>query len=110
VSTDYTNILKKIKEAEETGNRLISEKKKGLEAELFSLEKEADKSIADAKAASDSYVESEAERARSAAQKDADALLAATKKRAEALSSKTLSKKQLREIIDEVLFSEFKGD
>lgn len=110
MSTNYTDTLKKIKAAEEASNREVSERRRSLEAELLSLEERSDKSIADAKAAAESYVTSEGDKARSAAEKEADALLASTKKKADALSAKSLDKKQLREIVDKVLLSEFKGE
>ena len=110
MSTNYTDTLKKIKEAEEASNRQVSERRKSLEAELLSLEQQADRSISDAKAAAESYVAGEAEKARSASQKEAEALLASTKKKAAALSARALDKKQLREIIDKVLLSEFQGE
>ena len=102
--------MKKIKEAEEASNREIAEKRKALEAELLKLENETDKAIADAKVAADAYVAAETERARRAAQDRADAILTATRREADALSAKSLSEKRLREIVDEVLFSDFKGE
>ena len=110
MSTNYTDTLKKIKDAEEASNREVSEKKKSLEAELLGIEQEADKSIAAAKTNAEAYVAKEGETAKKSSQREADALLSATKKKADQVASKMLDKKQLREIVDKVLFSEFKDE
>ena len=109
MSTDYAETLKKIKDAEEAGSREVAERKKSLEAELLTKEQAADRSIEDARKGAEEYVASETESAHDSAQREADALLASTQKKADGVSSKKLSEKELRKIIDEVLFSEFQG-
>jgi len=110
MSTDYAETLKRIKDAEEAGSREVAERKKSLEAELSTMEQAADKSIEDSRAGAEAYVSREAEDARTSSQREAEALLASTKKKADEVSSKRLGEKDLRKIIDEVLFSEFKGE
>ena len=107
MSTNYTDTLKRIKEAEEASNREVAEKKKDLEAELHDMEKVADESIEVAKRDAELYVNNEVEAAKQAAQKEADTLLTLTKKKADDISSKRLDKKEFRQIIDGILFSEF---
>jgi vacuolar-type H+-ATPase subunit H len=109
LSTNYTETLKRIKDAEEASNREVAEKKKDLEAELLSIEQAADASIEAAKKDAELSVENAAENAKGSAQKEADALLASARKNAEAISSKRLGKKELSKIIDGVVLSEFKG-
>jgi vacuolar-type H+-ATPase subunit H len=109
LSTSYTDTLKKIKDAEEASNREVSERKKALEAELMAIEQSADKSIGDAKMAAEQYVASETEKAKAEAQMEADALLASAKSNADGVASKKLDKRELRKILDEIVFSEFKG-
>jgi vacuolar-type H+-ATPase subunit H len=108
MSTNYTETLKRIKDAEEASNREVSEKKKSLEAELLSIEQAADKSIEDAKKEAEAYVAKEDQAAKDSSQAQADALLASTREKAEEISSKRLDGKELRKIVDEILFSEFK--
>jgi vacuolar-type H+-ATPase subunit H len=108
LSTDYTETLKKIKETEEASSREILERRKALEEQLRALEAESAASIAEAKAQAEEHVADEVEKARKSAQKGADALLAKTGKEASAIASKRLDKKDLKKIIDNTLFSEFK--
>jgi vacuolar-type H+-ATPase subunit H len=110
LSTNYTETLKRIKDAEEASNREVAEKKKSLEAELLTLEQAADKSIEAARKDAELYVERAAETAREAAQGEADALLSTAQKNAQELSSKRLGKKELGKIADGIVFSEFKGE
>lgn len=110
MSTNYTDTLKRIKDAEETSNREVAEKKKALEAELHEIEQVADKSIELAKGAAETYITKETNAARQTAQAEAKAMLDSTRKRAEDIASKKLEKKEFRKIIDEILFSEFKSD
>ena len=107
MSTDYAETLKRIKDAEEAGTREVAEKKKELESELLNMEQVADKSIADTKVGAELSVAKEAESARKSAQREADALLASTKKKADEIASKKLGEKDLRKIVDDILFSEF---
>jgi len=108
MSTDYTDTLKKIKETEEASSREILERRKALEEQLRALEAESSATIADAKKRGDEQVAAEVEKARKAAQKGADALLAKTAKEASGIAAKKLDKKDLKKIIDNALFSEFK--
>lgn len=110
MSTNYTDTLKKIKEAEEASNREVTEKKKALEAELHDIEQVADKSIEVAKKEAELYATKEIDTAKESAQKEADALLDSTRKNAEEIASQKLDKKEFRKIIEEILFSEFKGE
>ena len=110
MSTNYTDTLKRIKEAEEDSNREVAEKKKSLEAELHDIEKVADESIEVAKRDAELYVSKEMETAKESAQKEADTLLDSTKRRAGAVVSKRLDKKEFQHIIDDIVFSEFKSE
>ena len=97
MSTNYTETLKRIKDAEEASNREVAEKKKALEAELLSIEQAADKSIEARRRTPSSTSTRQAENAREAAQKEADALLSTAQKKAEEISSKRLDKKEFRQ-------------
>jgi len=108
MSTDYTETLKKIKETEEATSREILERRKALEEELRHMEAESAGSIAQAKAQAEAYTASEVEKAHSSAQSKADALMATTSKQAKEVAAKRLDKKDLKKIIDNTLFSEFK--
>ena len=110
MSTNYTDTLKRIKEAEETSNREVAEKKKSLEAELHDIEQVADESIVVAKKEAELYVTKETDAARESAEKEASTLLSLTKKRADDIASKRLDKKEFRKVIDEIIFSEFKSE
>jgi vacuolar-type H+-ATPase subunit H len=109
LSTNYTDTLKRIKDAEEASNREVSEKKKELEAELLSIEQASDASIDAAKKDAELYLEKAGQTARDSAKKEADALLSSARKTSEQISSKRLGKKELSKIIDGTLLSEFKG-
>jgi vacuolar-type H+-ATPase subunit H len=108
MSTDYTETLKKIKETEEATSREILQRRKALEEELRKMEADSATSIAQAKAQAEAYVAAEVDKAGKAAQSDADGLLASTSKQAKDVASKKLDKKDLKKIIDNTLFSEFK--
>lgn len=108
MSTDYTETLKKIKETEEATGREILERRKSLEEELRKMEADSGSSIARAKAQAEAYVAGEVEKARKSAQTKADALLGTTGKEAKEVAAKKLDKKDLKKIIDNTLFSEFK--
>ena len=108
MSTDYTETLKKIKETEEATSREILERRKALEEELRRMEAESAGSIAQAKSQAEAYIAAEVEKARESAQANADGLLAATSKQAKEVVAKKLEKKDLKKIIDNTLFSEFK--
>lgn len=108
MSTNYTDTLKRIKEAEETSNREIAEKKKSLEAELHDIEQVADQSIEVAKKEAELQATKEVDSAKEAAQKEARALLESASRKAEEVAAKRLDKKELRRIIDQIVFSEFK--
>ena len=108
MSTDYTETLKKIKETEEATSREILERRKALEEELRRMEADSATSIAQAKAQAEAYVAAEVEKASKSAQAKADGLLAATSKQAKDVAAKKLDKKDLKKIIDNTLFSEFK--
>ena len=108
LSTDYTETLKKIKETEEASSREILERRKALEEELRGLEAESSAAIAEAKKRADAHIAEEVEKAHKSAQKGAETLATKTTKEANALASKKLDKKDLKKIMDETLFSEFK--
>jgi vacuolar-type H+-ATPase subunit H len=110
MSTNYTDTLKRIKDAEEASNREVAEKKKSLEAELADIEQTADQSIEVAKRDAELYVTKETDEAKESAEKDAEALLSSTKRQADAVASKRLDKKDFQRIIDEIVFSEFKSE
>jgi len=110
LSTNYTETLKRIKDAEEASNREVAEKKKDLEAELLGLEQASDESIESARKDAELSVERAAETAREAAQSEADTLLSKAQRSAQEISSKRLGKKELGKIADGIVFSEFKGE
>jgi vacuolar-type H+-ATPase subunit H len=107
MSTNYTDTLKRIKEAEEASNREVSDKKKALEAELHEIERVADESIEVAKRDAELYTTKQVEAARESAEREANELLATTTRKAEQMAAKRLTKKELRRIMDEIIFSEF---
>ncbi|MHB8567946.1 MAG: hypothetical protein ACYC7D_06915 [Nitrososphaerales archaeon] len=109
MSTDYTQALRSIKQAEETSNREISERKKALEENLRMAEEEASRSIAAAKQEAESMVAVEVERTKLGAQAGAETLLSSTTMEASGVAAKKLSASELRKIIEETLLSEFKG-
>jgi len=108
MSTDYTETLKKIKEAEEVSSRELLDKRKALEADLRTMEDASAASIADAKKQAEALIASEVENARKSAQRQADARLASTGKEAKETAAKRLDKSALRKIIDNTILSEFK--
>ncbi len=108
MSTDYTETLKKIKETEEATSREILERRKALEEELRKMEADSAGQIAQAKAQGEAYIAAEVEKARKSAQAKADTLLGTTSKEAKDVAAKRLDKKDLKKIIDNTLFSEFK--
>lgn len=110
MSTNYTDTLKRIKEAEEASNREVAEKKKDLESELHEMEQAADQSIEVAKRDAEIYVTKEVVNQRALSEKEAEALLASATRTAETIVSRRLDKKEFRKIIDEKLFSEFKSE
>lgn len=110
MSTNYTDTLKRIKDAEDASNREVAEKKKSLEAELHEIERVADESIETAKKEAELYVTKEVDLARDAEQKKAEALLESTRRKSEEIVSKRLDRKEFRKIADEIVFSEFKSE
>lgn len=110
MSTNYTDTLKRIKDAEEASNREVAEKKKSLEADLSDIEQTADQSIEVAKKDAELYVTKETDEAKESADKDAKTLLSSTQRQADAIASKRLDKKAFQRIIDEIIFSEFKSE
>jgi vacuolar-type H+-ATPase subunit H len=110
LSTNYTDTLKRIKDAEEASNREVAEKKKSLEAELLGIEEAADKSIEAASTEAEFSVEKAGETARETAQEQADAILVSALKSAQETSSRRLGKKELTKIADGIFFAEFKGE
>jgi vacuolar-type H+-ATPase subunit H len=109
MSTDYTQALKNIKEAEEASSRAIEEKKKALMAELAAAQEEASKLNTAARAEAEAYVAGQVEYARSVAEKGAEKLVATTQKDAQQIAKKKLGKAALEKIIEDILLSEFKG-
>jgi vacuolar-type H+-ATPase subunit H len=110
MSTNYADTLKRIKEAEETSNREVAEKKKSLEAGLHENERLADESIELTKKEAELYVTHEVEDARQSAQTDADGMLASSKRKADEIASRTLEKKEFRRVIEDIVLSEFKSE
>lgn len=108
--SNYTETLKRIKDAEEASNREVAEKKKSLEAELHDLEKVSDESIEVAKKDADLYVTNEVEAARELAQKDAEALLGSSRRQADTIASRKLTKRELQQAVSDIVFSEFKSE
>jgi vacuolar-type H+-ATPase subunit H len=110
LSLDYSQTLKNIKDAEEVSSKEIAEKKRLLADELQRMQEEAAKSTAAAKAEAEAYEMAEVEKARSAAQVQAGKLVASTAKEAESIATKRLDETELKNIIEEILLSEFKGE
>lgn len=110
LSTDYTQILKNIKETEEATNQAIAEKRKKLAEELQLVQEDANKTIATSKAEAEAYVTGEVESAKKTAQVEADKIVASVTKNAGTVATEKLDKSELRSIIDQVLLAELKGD
>lgn len=107
MSTDYTQTLKTIKEAEEASSSAIAERKKKLAEQLEWAKDQASKEIATAKAAAEVYVAKEVDNARSAAEANSKSLFASTVRDAEKVATKKVSKTEFYKIIEETLLSEF---
>ncbi len=107
-TTDYTETLKKIKDAEEATSREVLARRKALEEELRLMEDAAAVSITEAKRKGEALVAEEVEKASKAAQKQADAMVGSTEKESKQVASKKLDNPKLRKIIDATILSEFK--
>lgn len=105
--TDYMGTLKKIKDTEEASGRDLLERRKALEGELRRLEEESAASVAEARKKADARIAEEVEKARASAQKDAAVLESKAGEEARSVSARKLDKKEVKKIIDDVLFSEF---
>ena len=106
---DYLETLERIKDAEERSNREISERRKALDDDFMRLQEESSRLIAAARMAAEAGIAEAVQKARTAAQAEAERALAVVEKEAESLAAKRLAKDALMKILDEVLFSEFKG-
>ncbi|MDG6905614.1 MAG: hypothetical protein JRN20_07510 [Nitrososphaerota archaeon] len=109
MSTDYTQTLKAIKEAEEASGNAVAERKKKLAEQLELAKEQASKDLATAKAASEEYIAKEVEKARSAAEADSKVLTASTVKDAEKVAERKLGKTEFKKIIEDTLLAEFQG-
>ena len=109
MSTDYTEALKTIKEAEGASSSAIAERKKKLAEQLEWAKEQAAKDIAAANAAAEAYVAKEVENAKSAAEANSKMLVASTVKDADRVASKKVTKTEFKKIIEDTLLSEFKG-
>ena len=108
MSTDYTDTLKKIKETEEASSREILERRKALEEGSAPWRRTRQPPSPTPRSAATSTWRRRSRRPERPRQKGADALLAKTAKEASVVASKKLDKKDLKKIIDNSLFSEFK--
>lgn len=109
MSTDYTQTLKSIKEAEEASSNAIAELRKKLAEQLEVAKEQASKDLAEAKSAAEEYVANEVGRARSAAEANSKVLVASTVKDAEKVADKKLGKIEFKKIIEDTLLPEFQG-
>ncbi len=109
MSTDYTQTLKTIKEAEEASAKGIADKKKLLSDQLQSAQEQADKNVTDAKAAAESFVSQEVDKAKAVGEADAKKLVDATEREAERVAEKKLRTAEFKKIIEEILLPEFQG-
>lgn len=107
-TTEYTQALKSIKDAEEESSKEIAEKKRKIAEELQVVQGEYEKSILAAKTEAESYISQETEKAKGAAEAEAEKLLASAAKEAKGIAARRLDKKVFKKIIDEILLAEFK--
>jgi vacuolar-type H+-ATPase subunit H len=109
MSNDYTDTLRRIKDTEEASAREVADRRKALEEELRHLEEESMGSIAAAKQQAELYVSRQVEDARTSSQVQAEKALQDAAKESEKIASKKLDKKDLKKVVDELLFAEFRG-
>ena len=109
MSSEYTETLKAIKQAEEASYIALAERKKALGEKLEKAESETSNEISEAKGDAESYVSKQMESARSEAEADSRTLVDSTKKDAEKIAHKKLGKSEFKKIIEETILSEFKG-
>ena len=107
MSADYTDTLKKIKGLEEASSKALAERRRALEEQLRQLEAESAHSINDAKKKAEGLISERVGQARESANKEAGEISSVAEKEAGAMASKKLGKKELKKVIDDVLFSEF---
>jgi len=109
MSTDYTQTLKTIKDAEEASAREIAEKKKALAEKLEKAQAEANAGVVKARTDAETNVSQEVEAAKVTAEAEARKLVESNVKDAERVAQKKLGKNEFKKIIDDILLSEFKG-
>lgn len=110
MTSDYTQTLKTIKEAEEASEKAIADKRKMLADQLQMAQDRAAKDISDARAAAEAYIAQEIEKARAAAEADAKKLVDAAAIQAKSVAQKKVDDAEFRKIIQEILLSEFTGE
>ena len=108
MSTDYTETLKKIKDAEESASREILAKKKALEEDLRRTEETSAASIAEAKKKGETLVAEELNKAGNTAHGEADAMTSSTESESKQVAARKLDKAKLKKVIDTIILSEFK--
>jgi|GEM_PF-5285203 vacuolar-type H+-ATPase subunit H len=108
MSEGYLDTLKRIKEAESLTERLLSERRTQLEQELKALEEASSKEIAEAQAQGEKLIQSEVEKAVTAAKEEAARIRAEADLKAKELLAKKWDKRKLRKLAEEILFSEFR--
>jgi vacuolar-type H+-ATPase subunit H len=110
LSTDYTQTLKSIKDAEESSSKTIDERKKMLAESLEKARAQSDIEITSVKAQAEALVADEIAVVRKAAEADSKKLIESTVTQAQAISRKKIAKSGLKKIIEETLLSEFTGE
>jgi vacuolar-type H+-ATPase subunit H len=109
MSNDYTETLRRIKDTEEASAREVAERRKALEEELRRLEEESMASIAMAKQQAELYVTTQVEDAKTSSQAEATKVLADATIESARIASKRLEKKDIKKVLDGLLFTEFRG-
>ena len=110
MSTDYTQALKSIKDAEESSGKAIDERKRALAESLEKAHAESEAEIATAKLQAEGMVAEQIESARKVAEQDSKKIVDSTTTQAQLIARKKVSKAELKKIIEETLLSEFAGE
>ena len=99
-TTDYSQTLKAIKDAEEQTNRELAERRKHLEDQLQKVRQESENEIATARSEAERYIAEQVEKVRASAQQDIQILVESREKEAEKIKSRRLTDSEIRKIID----------
>lgn len=110
MSTDYTQTLRSIKDAEEASSKAIDEKKKMLTERLENARSETVAEVASVKEQAETMVTKEIDIAQKSAEADSKKIVESTVSEAQAIARKKVTKSALKKIIEETLLSEFAGE